>query len=294
MASKNILTELSGKSCQNWEEADGRILLHVSDMAKSGAKNVIVRTVDTDVVVLCISFIYQLRAMGLEELWILFGSGKNRRYIAAHNIANELGTEKCMGLRGFHAFTGCDSVSFFSGKGKKGAWKTWMACESATEAFKFISLPNDHIPCHIQELLEEFTSKLYSGTSEHRKVDQLRKQLFCTENRPLHLIPPSSATLKEHCLRAAYQAGQIWGRSLDMLQCAPASPNSWGWTKQNKMWEPVWSKLTSIWTACRELEKCGCKSGCDSQRCSCRRTGLPCTLQCKCNDACLNKRYLII
>ncbi|CAG9769131.1 unnamed protein product [Ceutorhynchus assimilis] len=96
-----------------------------------------------------------------------------------------------------------------------------MTCESATEAFKFISLPNDHIPCHIVPELEEFISKLYSATSEHRKVNQLRKQLFCTGNRPLHLIPPSSATLAEHCLRAAYQACQIWVRSLDMLQCAP-------------------------------------------------------------------------
>ncbi|CAG9765005.1 unnamed protein product [Ceutorhynchus assimilis] len=115
--------------------------------------------------------------MGLEELWILFGSRKNRRYIAAHDFAN-VSTDKCMGFRGFYAYTRCDSVSFLSGRGKKGAWKTWMTCESATKAFKFTSLPNDHIPCHIQALLEEFTSKLYSATSEHRKVDQLRKQLI--------------------------------------------------------------------------------------------------------------------
>ena len=59
------------------------------------------------------------RLWGLEELWILFGSGKNRRYIAAYKIAIQLRRERCMGLRGFHAFTGCDSVSLFAGKGKK-------------------------------------------------------------------------------------------------------------------------------------------------------------------------------
>lgn len=51
--------------------------------------------------------------------YFLFGSGKNRRYIAAHKIAIPLGRERCVCLRGFHAFTGCDSVSFFVGKGKK-------------------------------------------------------------------------------------------------------------------------------------------------------------------------------
>ena len=35
----------------------------------------------------------------------------------------------------FHAFTGCDTVSSFSGRGKKTAWDTWMTFGDVTRAF---------------------------------------------------------------------------------------------------------------------------------------------------------------
>ena len=37
LATKNCESALAGKSCLKWEEADGRILLHVSDMVRLGA-----------------------------------------------------------------------------------------------------------------------------------------------------------------------------------------------------------------------------------------------------------------
>src|SRR5207245_301414 len=112
-------TFLTGLSCQSMEEADGRILLHAWDLAAKGAKTIVIRTVDTDVVVLAISFFFTLKTEGLQELWVLFGVGKKQRYIAAHAIADVLGAEKATALRGFHAFTGCDTVSSFATKGKK-------------------------------------------------------------------------------------------------------------------------------------------------------------------------------
>ena len=45
------------------------------------------RTVDTDVVVLCTALITQTN---LTEIWILFGTGKTRRLISAHIIARTL------------------------------------------------------------------------------------------------------------------------------------------------------------------------------------------------------------
>ena len=50
-----------------------------------------------------------------DEVWVTFGSGKNMRYIPAH----PLGTDKVSALPVFHALTGCDTVSFFGGRGKK-------------------------------------------------------------------------------------------------------------------------------------------------------------------------------
>ena len=56
------------------------------------------------------------------QLWVAFGTGKHLRYIPAHEIATSLGAEKAQALPMFHAFTGCDTVSSFAGKGEKTAF----------------------------------------------------------------------------------------------------------------------------------------------------------------------------
>ena len=53
-----------------------------------------------------------------DEVWVTFGSGKNMRYIPAYIVAKPLGTDKASALPVFHALTGCDTVSFFGGRGK--------------------------------------------------------------------------------------------------------------------------------------------------------------------------------
>ena len=73
--------------------------------------------------------------LNINELWIAFGTGTSLRYLAVHKTASRLGLEKARLLPVFHAFTGCDTVTCFSGKGKKTAWITWMACAEATSAF---------------------------------------------------------------------------------------------------------------------------------------------------------------
>ena len=98
------------------EEADSRIVLHILDAANDGHEKILVRTGDTDVVVIIVSC---LQNIPLKEIWVSFGVGKNHRYIAAHEIAASLGPRKGKALAMFHAFKGCDVTSFFSGKGKK-------------------------------------------------------------------------------------------------------------------------------------------------------------------------------
>ena len=92
------------------EEADTRLLLHAADAAVNGYQKVMLRTVDTDVLVLAIALFNQTN---LSEIWVLFGTGKNCRLIPAHTIAHTLGPDKSLSLLMFHAFTGCDQTSFF-------------------------------------------------------------------------------------------------------------------------------------------------------------------------------------
>ena len=118
------------------EEADTRLLLHAADAATDGCRRIMLRTVDTDVVVLCTSLFEQ---MNLTELWILFGTGKTRRLIPAHTIAQTLGPQKAMSLLMFHAFTGCDQTSFFLNRGKKTAWNTVKVFTEVVDAFESLS-----------------------------------------------------------------------------------------------------------------------------------------------------------
>ena len=54
-------------------------------------KKIIIQIADTDVVVLAISVVGEIK---MEELWVAFGTGKLFRYTAAHAIASSLGADK--------------------------------------------------------------------------------------------------------------------------------------------------------------------------------------------------------
>ena len=108
--------EFSSLAPCNHEEADTRIFLHLENAITCGHTKVLVRTVDTDVVVLAVTAAQRLN---LSELWVAFGTGKGLQYLLVHEIAKVLGPERCKALPMFHAITGCDTVSSFAGRGEK-------------------------------------------------------------------------------------------------------------------------------------------------------------------------------
>ena len=66
------------------EEADSPIMVHVAHAANT-QNNILIRTVDSDVVVLAVYAFAQLTS-SLNELWVAFGTGKHYRLIPAHKI----------------------------------------------------------------------------------------------------------------------------------------------------------------------------------------------------------------
>ena len=56
------------------EEADTRMILHMADAVNKGFKRILLRTEDTDVVVLSVAAATKLH-VHIEELWIAFGKG---------------------------------------------------------------------------------------------------------------------------------------------------------------------------------------------------------------------------
>ena len=111
------------------------MILHLAPAEEKDYKRFITRTADTDVVVLEVSCIQFVEA---EEIWIAFRTGRNFRYIAAHDVAKSLGAEKAYVLPVFHVLTGCSTVSAFHTKGKKTAWDIWLAYDDVAVAFKLM------------------------------------------------------------------------------------------------------------------------------------------------------------
>ena len=121
----------------NHEEADTRIFVHVSSLVLKGHKNIIIATVDTDVVIIAIAKFNQLVSIGLHTLWVEFGVGKNRKWLPINSYAEHIGLDKCHGLPFWYAFSGCDTVSSFAGRGKLRAWETWKVFNEVTPVFKY-------------------------------------------------------------------------------------------------------------------------------------------------------------
>ena len=102
----------------NHEEGDTRVSLHVKDMTNKDIRRVMIRTVDTDVLVLAISL---FNDFGVPQLWIDFVSGKHCIVLPIHEMC--IDEIKRTGLRFIYCFTGCDQVSFLANVSKATAWK---------------------------------------------------------------------------------------------------------------------------------------------------------------------------
>ena len=185
----------------NQEEADTRMLLHAADVIADGKLNIIIRTVDTDVVVLAIAFFQKLAC---EQLWVAFGVGKHFRYLTIHDLVNSMGPQQAAALPMFHALTGCDTASAFVGRGKKTCWEIWKKCPQVTDTFiKLLETPQ-LISDNMLKVLQHYVILLYDANSECENVNVARKKLFSNKGKSIENIPPTFDALEQHIRRAVY------------------------------------------------------------------------------------------
>ena len=102
-------------SC-NHEEADTRLILHAQEAVSNNYNRLLVLCRDTDVFLLLIHFLGPNQEV---ESWMLGGTARQRQCYPVHTIANKLFQEIIQNILGFHALTGCDTTSSFTGFGKK-------------------------------------------------------------------------------------------------------------------------------------------------------------------------------
>ena len=258
------------------------MMLHATHAAHAGHSKITIRTVDTDVVVLAVALVCTLDEK--DEVRVSFGTGKAFCFLAADEMMWALGPEKAQALPMFHALTGCDTVSFFAGRGKRTAWEVWTAVPELTQVLINLTTAPDQEDEDATHTIERFVILLYDRTSTSTDVDKTRCKLFARKNN-VQLIPPTSAALKQHVRRAVYQGGHVWGQA---LLPAPALPSmtDWGWIKtSDQTYELHWTTLPEASEVCRELVSCKCRKGC-MQKCKCKKANLKCTHLCECDGEC--------
>ena len=252
----------------------------VADAVQKGCKKVTICTVDTDVVVLAVA---SFNKIAPDEPRVAFGAGSSFWYIAVPQIVAKMNPRQCLALPGFHAFTGCDTVSAFAGRGKRTAWETWKSFPEVNDAFlELLCMPSE-VSEESRLLLEQFVLLMYDRTSENTEVNEARKQLFTQKSITSENIPPSQAALKEHIKRTCYQAN-CWNQA-PVLDPVMPDPSDWGWTKERTEWQPLWTTLPEASKSCHELIRCGCVKGCTG-RCKCAKAAIKCTDLCFCSRDC--------
>ena len=269
----NTPADLSTLSPCFHEEADTRMLLHASRCIGS----LIIKTVDTDVVVIAIACFHDL---DVDYLWIELGT-KPVTYFPIHEIAQSLEANLCQGLLFFHALTGCDTTSSFYNVEKKKWWNTWMEHKSIFgPVFSRLSAA-DELSDRDLSLIEHLVCLQYTKEPSIKSVDECRLSLH-QKGIAFERLPPSQRALHFHVKRAMLQSN-VWRKSLFPRE-SPQDPSKWGWIlNEFEQYIPHWTDLPPTTSLADHFVKCGCKTKCSkSKRCSCKTKERLCTSLCTC------------
>jgi len=120
---------------------------------------------------------------------------------------------------------------------------------SSTATFTKLSSTPTALEDEDLQIIEEFVVLMYDRSSSYKEVNEARLDLFARKQRAYDCIPPTKASLREHCKRAAFQAGHIWSQSLICSPVVP-SPRNWGWQQSDSGWLPHWTDLPAVAKIC--------------------------------------------
>ena len=243
----NVVSEDSLFSSQ--EEADTRIILHCLHVKEQNTdvRTIIVRSPDTDVLVLLVKYWTQIGCSILVDT----GTGNKRRLVDIESIVKKQGVDICSVLPAIHCFTGCDTVSAFVRRGKVGPVRLLEKHEEFVSTFVQLG---EHPECSDQLLteIEQFVCCMY-GKPKYEDVNKLRFDTFCKKSEvkgtctpnsynsiDMSLLPPCKATLNMHTRRANYQT-YVWVHAHEAYPDTPDLQKS-GWKLGTDGIEHVWTK----------------------------------------------------
>lgn len=177
------------------EEADTRITVHVTDVLEREAKDILVQTVHTDVIVILIGQFHRVLVLyPNDQIWVAFETGKQFRYGYINTVTTSRGLPPSPASPGFNV------ASTLSGKSKRPAW----AWNVHSEALLLVDDPYEQLNLLSPHFLslERFIALLYDETSVLASVNEARRKLFNKNNNtgilPLTRYTSENLLLIEH------------------------------------------------------------------------------------------------
>lgn len=273
-----ILMEELGKfgfTCkQAVEDADTLIIMTAISIAAED-KTIIVVGQDIDLLVL-------LNQLNEENLDILFQkplTGNTPNCFYSSNSYEDESKRKYVAF--IHCFTGCDTTSGCTGKGKITAVRALLNYKDfAVMADSFYEKNSS------KTLIAQNGCKLMASMYNKKKNDvtlhDLRYQIYKTatikSNFKLEKLPPTAGAAEQHCYRVYYQLQTWLGNEL--------TATDWGWKiSSDGIMKPCMTTEKLIPDNLLKTICCSCEKGCLSAKCSCRKHGLRCTDLCSnCNE----------
>ncbi|KAG1678682.1 hypothetical protein GQR58_013306 [Nymphon striatum] len=246
---------------------------------------------DTDLLILL------LHHMDSHKKTLYFRSDKKSKEQRVYNINTLkecLGQQLCSQLLFIHAFTGCDTTSQVFGMGKK---PFFQKVAKGDEQLKYCALAFTK-PGQTADTIEQHGNQsmvlLFSG-KQTDYLASLRHSVFKKKVvsassfvAPARLPPTASAT-KFHSLRAYYQIMTWLGLESNL------DATDWGWKIEDNQFVPVTTAKNPAPDNLLKIVHCNCTTACTTQRCTCRRYGLPCTSACgQCQlESCENPKNVL-
>ena len=210
------------------EEADTKMIVHVKHCLLNGFRNIVVKTIDTDIVTLLLAHLSLLNSPCKIE--VDFNFGKDRQFYKINDICSRITPEQQLALLFFFTFTGCDITSSFFEISKSTWWNAWCQNPYITETFTKLSWALDKVEENDLNLIEKNVCAAYDPHNRFHTndVNRLPFVLFTKscENK-LGKLFPTRETLQLHILRSPYAAGWILGltgdgstpKTIDLLCC---------------------------------------------------------------------------
>ena len=241
------LTQISKSPLRgNHEEADTRLIWHC---IHAQMETIVVSLRDTDVLLLRLA---HYDRMGCTRLCVKVGKSNAPKHLPVHEIRMLLYIDLVDTILAFHAITGCDNVSQFSGNGKKTAWAVFKQHHT-----DLIGLGKGSLTEHIATPTEKGICKIYD-VPEVDTCNKARVKLFCI-GRAQNTLPPTSDAAKCHIMRSYYQAS-VWNQAHSPYDLHPVT--KMGWMHLDGRIVPRLLSLPPIPKACREITSCGCMKRC--------------------------------